>query len=40
MSLLKMAFLPLKWATFFFLQTSRSQQTLVCLLGQFEQRFS
>jgi hypothetical protein len=29
----------MKGATCFFTQTSLSQQTLICLLGQFEQRF-
>jgi hypothetical protein len=30
----------LKWATFIFVQTNMSQQTLICLLGQFDKRFS
>ena len=28
-----------KWTTFFFIQTSLSQQTLICLLDQFDKRF-
>src|SRR6266566_3667655 len=32
--------LLLKWATFTFVQTNMSQQTLVCLLGQSDKRFS
>src|SRR5258707_2909967 len=32
--------LLLKWATFIFVQTNMSQQTLICLLGQFDKRFS
>jgi len=30
----------MKGATFFFMQISLSQQTLICLLGQFDKRFS
>src|ERR1700730_3412643 len=29
----------MKWAAFFFIQISISQQTLVCLLGQSDKRF-
>jgi len=36
----KLSLLLLKWAIFIFVQTNMPQQTLICLQGQLDKRFS